>query len=76
VSTLAAVITGSHAEGMADEADPRVRNPFAIPVAALIADAHVEHSELVTLQPHQPHTDWVPSGNDVSGGGNGDGDGD
>jgi hypothetical protein len=76
VSTLAVVITGGHADRMTDDEQPRVKNPFAIPVTALVADAQVEHSQLVTEQPHQQHTDWVPSGNDISGGGNGDGDGD
>jgi hypothetical protein len=60
---------------MADEADPRLKNPYAIPVTALVGDGGVAHEQLVTLQPHQQHTDWVPSGPD-GGGGNGDGDGD
>ena len=61
---------------MADEENPPVKNPFAIPISALVGDGGVAHEQLVTLQPHQQHTDWVPSGNDVVGGGNGDGDGD
>lgn len=61
---------------MADEADPRVKNPYAIPMAALVGDGGVAQEQLIILQPHQQHTDWVPSGNDVSGGGSGDGDGD
>ena len=65
-----------HAGGMADEEQPRVKNPFAIPMAALVGDGGVAHDQLVTLQPHQQHTDRIPSGNDVGGGGSGDGDGD
>ena len=63
---------------MADEEQPRVKNPFAIPVSALVGDGGVAHDQLVTLQPHQQHTDWVPSATDTDlcGGGNGDGDGD
>ena len=76
MSTLAANTNGGHAEDMADEDQPRVKNPFAIPMSALVGDGGVAHDQLVTLQPHQQHTDWVPSGNDVSGGGSGDGDGD
>ena len=61
---------------MADDEQPRIKNPFAIPQAALVGDGGVAHDQLVTLQPHQQHTDWVPSGTDIAGGGNGDGDGD
>lgn len=70
------VINGAHAGGMADKEQPRVKNPFAIPMSALVADGGVAHEELITLQPHQQHIDWVPCVNDVTGGGNGDGDGD
>ena len=45
---------------MADEEQPRVKNPFAIPMSALVGDGGVAHEQLVTLQPHQQHTDWVP----------------
>jgi len=58
---------------MADEADPRLKNPYAIPVAALVGDGGVAHEQLVTVQPHQQHTEWVPSG---SADGNADCDGD
>jgi hypothetical protein len=61
---------------MTDDEQQRVKNPFAIPMSALVGDGGVAHEQLVTLQPHQQHTDWVPSVNDVGGGGNGDGDGD
>jgi hypothetical protein len=58
---------------MADDEQPRIKNPFAIPVSALVGDGGVAHEQLVTLQPHQPHTDWVPCG---TPGGGADGDGD
>ena len=58
---------------MADEADPRVKNPYAIPVAAMVGDGGVAHEQLVTEQPHQQHTHWVPSG---AAEGDADGDGD
>ncbi len=51
---------------MADEEQPRVKNPFAIPMSALVGDGGVAHEQLVTLQPHQQHTDWVPSVNDTT----------
>ena len=62
---------------MADEEEPRAKNPFAIPMSALVGDGGVAHEQLVTEQPHQQHTDWVPSVNNLNGGGGGvDGDGD
>jgi hypothetical protein len=70
------MISGGHADRMADEEQPRVKNPFAIPMSALVGDGRVAQDQLVTLQPHQQHTDWVPAGNDVGGGGSSDGDGD
>lgn len=60
---------------MADEEQPRIKNPYAIPMSALVGDGGVAHEQLVTLQPHQPHTDWVPSAG-VDDGGDADGDGD
>jgi hypothetical protein len=67
------MITSGHAEVMADQEQPRVKNPFAIPMSALVADGGVAHDQLVTLQPHQQRTDWVPSGT-TDGGADGDGD--
>ena len=77
MSTLAAVTAGGHADCMGDEEQPRVKNPFAIPMSALVGDGGVAHEQQVTEQPHQQHTDWVPAANNVNGGGGGvDGDGD
>jgi len=58
---------------MADEADPRLKNPYAIPAAALVGDGGVAQEQLVTMQPHQLRTDWVPCG---TAEGDVDGDGD
>jgi hypothetical protein len=58
---------------MADDEQPRTKNPFAIPMSALVGDGGVAQDQLVTLQPHQEHTDWVPAGG-IDAGGDGDGD--
>jgi len=66
------VIMGGHAGVMAEQPDPRVKNPFAIPSSALYGDGATSHDQLVTVQPHQAPNDWAPAGADGPADGDGD----
>ena len=61
---------------MAEQPDLRIKNPYAIPVSALVGDGGTSQSQLVILQPSQPPNDWAPSCGDSGGAGGAGGDGD
>jgi hypothetical protein len=55
-----------------DPSDFRLKNPYAIPLSALVGDAQVDRAELVVLQPCATVPDTVSAGGDGDGGGDGE----
>jgi hypothetical protein len=57
---------------MDEELETFIKSRFAIPESRLVGDSAVGHDQLVTLQPAQPPSCWVPSGTGDADGADGD----